>query len=295
MAKFKTLFFYFITLINILFISVSLAEVSVQDDEGNNIVLKTPANKIISLAPNITELLFSAGAGSKIIGAVPYSDFPEVAKKIPRVSGYPSIDIERIISLKPELIISWSSGNNKEQIKKLIRLGFTVYMSEPKKTLDIYNTIKRFGVLADTSDIAEESASQFLKKYNLLKKKYSNNKKVNVFYQFWNKPLMTVNGQHIISNIINLCGGVNVFSELHSLTPIVSTEAVIASKAEVIIAGGDNERKKQWISDWTPWLQMTSITKEKIYFIEPDLISRMGPRILQGAEQLCEALDKVRY
>ena len=273
---------------------MSWAEIKVQDDEGNLIILQNPANRIISLTPHITEILFSAGAGSKIIATVAYSDHPQAAKKIPRVSGYPSMDIERILSLKPDLVIVWASGNNKEQVEKLIELGLTVFISEPRQVIDIYKTIQRFGKLAGTNNIAEKSAEKFISHYEYLKEKYSKKEKVKIFYQFWNKPLMTINGQHIISNIINLCGGTNVFSKLNSLTPIISIEAVIASQTDVIVVGSNNEKKSKWISEWKPWLHLAAVKKDHLYFIDPDLLNRMGPRILQGADQLCELLDKAR-
>ena len=105
---------------------------------------------------------------------------------------------------------------------------------------------------------------------------------------------MTVNGQHLISNIISVCGGKNVFDKLHSVTPIVSIESVIASKAKVIIAGGNKDKELIWSKEWKPWFKLMKLKKDPIYFIEPDLISRMGPRVLIGAEQLCQILDKVR-
>ena len=297
MAKFKIdIFPFFIFLTIFFYSSLSWAEISVLDDEGNTVILKNPANRIISLAPNITEMLFSAGAGSKIISAVPYSDYPEEAKKIPRVNAYPSIDIEKIVSLNPDLVIVWSSSSasNKIQVERMRKLGLTVFMSEPRQPIDIYNTILRFGQMASTTRVASKIADDFIKKYYSLQKKYSNTEKLNVYYQFWNKPLMTVNGKHLISNIIELCGGANVFINLHSLTPKVSVEAVIASNAEVIIAGGNDDVKKRWSGEWKPWLPLTKVKKDHIFFIEPDLISRMGPRVLQGAEQLCHILETVR-
>lgn len=295
MCKFKTLCSYAIIFLSgIFFSSLSWAEIKVQDDEGNLIILQNPANRIISLTPHITEILFSAGAGSKIIATVTYSDYPQAAKKIPRISGYPSMDIERIVSLKPDLVVVWGSGNNKEQVEKLIELGLTVFISEPRQVIDIYKTIQRFGKLAGTNNIAEKSAEKFIKHYEYLKEKYSNKEKVKIFYQFWNKPLMTINGQHIISNIINLCGGTNVFSNLNSLTPIISIEAVISSQTDVIVVGSNNEKKSKWISEWKPWLHLAAVKKDHLYFIDPDLLNRMGPRILSGADKLCELLDKAR-
>ena len=276
------------------FSSLSWAEIKVQDDENNLIILQNPVNRIISLTPHITEILFSAGAGSKIIATVAYSDYPQAAKKIPRVSGYPSMDIERIVSLKPDLVVVWASGNNKEQVKKLVELGLTVFISEPRQVNDIYKTIRRFGKLAGTNNIAEKSAENFINHYKYLKETYSNKEKVKVFYQFWNKPLMTINGQHIISDIINLCGGTNVFSKLNSLTPIISIEAVIASQTDVIVVGSNNEKKSKWLSEWKPWLHLAAVKKDHLYYIDPDLLNRMGPRILSGADKLCELLDKAR-
>ena len=270
------------------------ATVSVIDDEGRTVKLQNPAERIISLAPHITESLFSAGAGNKIIGAVSYSDYPEEAKKIPRVGGYPSIDLEMILSLKPDLVIVWTSGNNASQVEKLSALGLTVFYSDPKIPEDIANTILRFGILAGSKNIAEKSSNEFLKHYLYLQNKYSHKAKVKTFYQIWNKPLMTINGQHLISNIISLCGGVNVFTELQTLTPKISIEAVIATNTEVIIAGGMGKAKPEWMKEWYPWQQIPAVKNKNVFFVEPSLLQRVGPRILQGADQLCALLDEAR-
>ena len=210
------------------------------------------------------------------------------------LGGEHTITLGALRALKPDLVVVWASGNNKKQVDKLIKMGLTVFISEPRQITDIYKTIQRFGKLAGTNNIAEKSAEKFIKYYEYLKEKYSNKEKVKIFYQFWNKPLMTINGQHIISNIINLCGGTNVFAKLNSLTPIISIEAVIASQTDVIVVGSNNEKKSKWISEWKPWLHLAAVKKDHLYFIDPDLLNRMGPRILSGADQLCELLDKAR-
>ena len=281
-------------LLNAALMSLVQAEVSVKDDKNNIVVLEQPAERIISLAPHITESLFAAGAGDKIIGAVNYSDYPEAAKKIPRVGGYPSADLEKIISLKPDLVIVWPSGNNLKQVEKLNAFGIKVFMSEPRYPEDIANTIKRFGVLAGTTDVAEKSYQEFLQHYNSLKKRFSKKKKVKVFYQIWNKPIMTISGGHLISEIIELCGGENVFANLNTLTPRISLEAVLASKSEIIISGGMGKARPDWVEEWRPWQQLPAVKNEQLYFIEPALMQRVGPRILQGADILCEFLDEAR-
>lgn len=270
------------------------AAVSVVDDEGTTITLQQPAERIISLAPHITESLFAAGAGNKIIGAVSYSDYPEAAKKITRVGGYPTADIEKIISLKPDLIIAWPAGNNLNQVEKLRAFGIKIYFSEPRYPEDIAKTIQRFGVLAGTSNIADKSTNDFLQHYKLLKNRFSKKEKVKVFYQIWNKPLMTINGSHLISNIIELCGGVNVFNDLKTITPKISIEAVIASNAEVIVAGGMGKKRPEWATEWKPWRQLPAVKNGQFHFVNPDILQRVGPRILQGADELCEILEQVR-
>ena len=282
-------------LINSIFIpSIATASVSVIDDEKNKVELVEPAKKIISLAPHITESLFAAGAGGKIIGAVSYSDYPEVAKKIPRVGGYPSLDLEKIISLKPDLVISWSSGNNKKQVDKLRSFGITVFLSEPRYPKDIAKTIQRFGVLAGTNNVAVKAADDFLQHYQSLQKRFSNKKKVKVFYQIWNKPIMTISGGHLISEIIELCGGENVFANLKTLTPRISLESVLASKSEVIISGGMGKARPEWVEEWKPWPELPAVKNGQLYFIDPALMQRVGPRILQGADKLCELLERAR-
>jgi len=276
------------------FSSLSVAAINVVDDRGRTIELATPAQKIISLAPHITESLYAAGAGKKIIGAVSYSDYPEEAKKIPRVGGYPTVDIERIVSLQPDLVIAWASGNNSKQIEKLISLGLTVFLSEPRYPKDIANTIKRFGMLAGTSDIANKKHDDFLKHYSSLKKRFSNKEKIKVFYQIWNKPLMTISGEHLISNIIELCGGENIFSSLKTITPKISLESVIAANSEVIVSGGMGKERPEWLDDWKSWPEMPAVKNQHLYFVDPSLMQRVGPRILDGAERLCDIFEKVR-
>ncbi len=285
--------------LNILLLSLGLmtavqADVSVKDDQGNIVSLQQPAKRIISLAPHITESLFAAGAGDKIIGAVSYSDYPEAAKRIPRVGGYPSADLEKIISLKPDLVIAWPSGNNLKQVDKLTTFGIKVFMSEPRYPKDIAKTIQRFGVLAGTNKIANKTANEFLKHYESLKEKFSHKEKVKVFYQIWNKPIMTISGNHLISEIITLCGGENVFADLKILTPRISLESVLASKAEAIISGGMGKARPEWLEEWKAWPELPAVKNAHLFYIDPALMQRVGPRILNGADKLCELLERAR-
>lgn len=277
-----------------LFAVPAFAEVRVTDDLGQAVILAQPARRIVSLAPHATETLFTAGAGSLIVGAVSYSDYPEAAKNIPRVGGYHNLDLERIAALKPDLVIAWAGGNPLQQVEHLRMLGLTVYVADPRRLEDIASSIERFGELAGTTKPAEHAASVFRTRLAGLERRYARRRPVDVFYQIWHEPLMTVNGDHLISRAIELCGGHNVFSGLALITPKIDLEAVLAADPVVIVASGMDAARPQWLDDWRRWPQLRAVRREQLVFIHPDLIQRASPRVLDGAEQLCRALDRAR-
>jgi len=264
----------------------------VLDDQGTKISSEKPARRIISLAPHLTEMLFSAGAGQYIVGTVSYSDYPVAAKNIKRIGLHDKLSLEDIIALRPDLIVAWESGNPHYIVEKLKSLGFVVFISEPRKLLDIPDSVKRLSLLTHTEPVIK--VKQYLEKYNKLKTKYSSKKEVKLFYQFWNNPLMTINGEHLISNVMHLCGAKNIFGELAMLAPAVSVEAVVDSNVEVIIVGGLLEQHTQWLNNWKKWLQLPAVKNKQLYNINPDLLQRHTLRIIDGAETLCEKVDLAR-
>jgi len=272
--------------------NVANAESFVLDDKGTKLSNEKPARRIISLAPHLTEMLFSAGAGQYIVGTVSYSDYPASAKSIKRIGSYDKFSLEQIITLRPDLIVAWESGNPHHIIEKLKSLGFVVFISEPRKLLDIPDSVQRLSLLTHTEPVIK--VKQYLEKYNKLKTKYSSKKKVKLFYQFWNNPLMTINGEHLISNVMHLCGAKNIFGELTMLAPAVSVEAVVDSNVEVIIVGGLLEQHRQWLNGWKKWLQLPAVKNKQLYNINPDLLQRHTLRIIDGAETLCEKVDLAR-
>jgi iron complex transport system substrate-binding protein len=279
-----------------LFLGAGLAraEVQVTDDTGAVLRLPAPAKRIVSLAPHVTETLFAAGAGDRIVGAVEYSDYPEAAKKIPRVGGYSRLDLEAIAALKPDLVIAWESGNAAANVAKLKGLGLKVYVTQPNHIEDIAKDLERYGKLAGTEAAANAEASRFRNRYNSLATRYSQRPEISVFYQIWKQPLMTVNGKQIISDALHLCGGRNVFANLPTLAPTVTVEGVIAANPEVIVASGMGDSRPEWLDDWRRWSSMTAIKQDNLYFVPPELIQRHTPRILDGAEKLCGHLEAAR-
>jgi iron complex transport system substrate-binding protein len=270
------------------------AEISVRDDAGQEVRLAAPARRIISLAPHVTETLFAAGAGDRVVGTVEYSNYPEAAKKAPRVGGYERIDLEAVIALKPDLVVGWQSGNSPAHLKKLAEFGLPVYLTQSNHIDDIAPTLEHLGELAGTAPVARAAAKAYRDRLADLRARYGSRPVVRTFYQVWHQPLMTVGGKQIISDAIRLCGGENVFGHLGSMAAAITEEAVIAADPEAIIASGMNEARPDWVDNWRRWKSLTAVIRDNLFFIPPDLIQRHTPRLLDGAEMLCNHLEKAR-
>lgn len=274
--------------------SAAHAEIVVTDDAGRQLRLAAPAKRIVSLAPHVTELLFAAGAGDKVVGAVNYSDYPEAATRLPQVGGYNNVDLEAVAALKPDLVVAWKTGNRGGNLDRLSALGIPVYVNEPRSLEDVASSLETLGRLAGTQLSAFHAAAAFRERQAMLQKRYGQRPPVRTFYQIWNQPLMTVNGEHLISKVIALCGGENVFAGLPQLAPTVGTEAVLAANPEAIVASGMGEARPEWLDQWKNWDRLTASQRGNLFFIPPELIQRHTPRILDGASRLCAQLEEAR-
>lgn len=269
------------------------ADIRVTDDSGQEVMLEQPARRIVSLAPNITELLFAAGAGAAVVGVSEFSDYPEAARSITRVGGGAGLDLEAILALRPDLVVAWQSGNPAGQVDRLRSLGISLFMSEPRQLVDVPDTLLRLGQLAGTATVAKASADSFSERYLQLRQRYAQRPVVSVFYQIWGQPLMTLNGEHLFSDVVRLCGGRNVFAELPALAPQLDIEAVLAADPEVIIVAVDDEASPQ-LAAWRRWPSLSAVAHGHVYAIGRDRLVRHTPRILDGAEELCMILEGVR-
>ncbi|MGB0722425.1 MAG: cobalamin-binding protein [Gammaproteobacteria bacterium] len=264
------------------------------DDTGQRVRLEHRATRIVALSPHLTELLFAAGAGERLVGAVEFSNHPEAAKALPRLGSYEGPDLERILALKPDLVVAWESGNGSRRIAQLRRLGLTVFTSEPRHLEDIPRTLEALGRLAGTSPVAREVAMDFRARLDALRARYARSSAVDVFYQVWDKPVTTLNGDHLVSRVMELCGGRNVFADLEGLAPVVSVEAVLDRDPRVIVAGGMADGARTWLQGWRRWPSLRAVREGHLVYIHPDHLQRHTPRILDGAEELCRVLDGVR-
>ncbi|HEY0635547.1 MAG TPA: cobalamin-binding protein [Gammaproteobacteria bacterium] len=275
-------------------LSLAAAPVEVSDGTGQRVTLHAPAQRIISLAPHTPELLFSAGAGARIVGAVDYSDYPAAANAIPRVGGYSRFDLEAVLALRPDLVVGWKSGNNAAALEKLQRLGIPVFRSEPRHLDAIPDEIDALATLTATQSQATPVTRAWRERLNALRAQHRASAPVSVLYEIWNQPLMTVSDQHLISDVIRLCGGRNVFAQLPALSAEVSIEAVLAADPQVIIASGMGEEHPEWLDDWRRWPTLQAVKGNHLYFIPPALLQRHTLRILDGAEQMCGQIARAR-
>lgn len=272
----------------------AMAEIRLQDDMGRTLVLEKPAQKIVSLAPHLTEVIFAAGAGDKLVGAVSYSDYPPEAAAIPRVGSYNSVSLEALVALQPDLVFAWRSGSGEEIVSRLEALGLKVYVEEPRKLEDVAHSLRMVGVLTASQATADAAADQFLHTLHTLRNTYTKRRPVSVYYQIWDEPLLTLNDDHIISDVLRLCGGSNVFGHAIPLVSRISAEAVIRADPQVIIASGMSEARPEWLDAWRSWDSMQAVSNDQLYFVPPDILQRHTPRIVQGAKILCEHLQGAR-
>jgi len=271
--------------------SVSAA-ITVRDDDGNTVTLQKPAQRVIAMAPHVTELLFAAGGADRIVGAVTYSDYPEAAKTIPRIGDNRLVDMERVIAMKPDLIVVWMHGSSERQIETLRQLGIPLFHSEPQKLEEIPDSLLRLGQLMGTESVAHPAAAALRTQLDALRKQYANRPPVRVFYQVWDKPLYTLSGAHIVSDAIRLCGGVNIFASLKTTAPIVSIEAVLQEDPEAIF--GTSEKNYGGVNLWRPYSNLKAVRNDNLFTLNGELLNRSGPRMVAGTAALCEKLELAR-
>jgi len=239
------------------------------------------APRIVSLAPHVTELVYAAGAGESLVGASEFSDYPAEALSLPRVGDAFRLDYERIVSLRPDFAVAWESGTPAASIARLEALGVRVVVLRVKVLDDISAALVELGGLAGTSQVAEAAAGSLRQGFAELRRQYANRSVVRVFAQLDDAPLFTVTGRHLISEMVALCGGRNVFAELPGLAPAVDLEAVIGADPELILYMGGNP-------------EPAATRLDSVIRIPPDLVARATPRALDGAREVCNAIERTR-
>ncbi len=269
-------------------------QVSAIDDEDTEIQLDAPAQRIVSLSPHATELLFSLGAGQQVVGIDSASDYPPQVARLPRIGNAHKINLEILLNLKPDLVVGWRDGNGQRNLQRLRELGLKVFVSQPDNIAAVNRNLIALGRLSGHGDQARQITQSLRKKRDQLASAHQHEPKVRVFYQIWGNPIMTLNGQHPVNEIIELCGGRNLFADLPGRAPSLNLEAVVAADPQVIIGSGMGSERPVWLDAWQRWPGISATRSGHLYQIHPDLLQRNGPRILDGAERLCRLLEQVR-
>lgn len=270
--------------------------ITLKDDAGRTVTLPAAAQRIVSLAPHITEILFNAGAGDRIVGTVEYSDYPEAAKQIPQVGGYDRVNFEYILMLQPDVIIAWHTGNHPDTLQKLGTLKVPVYLSEPKDLQAIAHNIRQMGILTGTETSANAAAEHFEQQWAALEKANAGKPEVSLFYQVWEEPLYTLGNGHFSRALFRLCGGRNIFDDLADPSPVITVEAVITRNPQVMLTGGHHGERDfdDWRNNWIAWQSIDAVKHNQMYMVDQDIYIRSSPRAIQGAADLCVLLDKAR-
>ncbi|MGE0558641.1 MAG: helical backbone metal receptor [Burkholderiales bacterium] len=268
------------------------APVVLRDARGHEIRLEQPARRIIALTPHLTELVFAAGAGARLAGVARFSDYPAAAKRLPVISDAGQFDLERILALKPDLVLAWQSGTPPDAVNRLERLGLPVFVSGAARLDDITRNLDAIATLADTLPESAAARAAFEDELQALRSRKYRGAPVRVFYEIWPRPLMTVNRAHIISDVIGLCGGINIFGSLEVLTPEVSREALLVARPEVALGGGSADSAQGFAARWAA--QVPPLDSIHAFHIPPDLIQRPTPRLMEGARRVCAHLEEVR-
>ena len=276
-------------------IGAAHAEVRVHDVNGDAVVLPQPARRIVSLAPHLTELLFAVGAGDRVVGTVAHADFPEAARQVPLVGDSAMLDLERIAALQPDLVLVWRHGNAPQQLRRLASLKLPTYAHEARALGDISRGLRDLGTLTGQASEAAQRADAFDRAVDALRARHVGQRRLRVFYQVWPQPLITLNGEHLISQALDVCGADNVFAAQRLLTPTVTEEAVLLADPDAIVTG--------WIPAYggTPpldaWQRLSALRAVRtgqLLTVNPDLLHRQSDRVVLGVQELCEKLDAAR-
>lgn len=251
-----------------------------------------PALRIVTLAPHLAELVFAVGAGGSLVGVSSYTDYPPEAAALPVVGDAFSLDQERLALLQPDLLLAWASGTPAHVVDELRGRGFRVESVRTRGLHDVATAIEHIGELTGHPQQARRAAGEFREGLRRLEAQHRDVPPISVFYQVSQQPLYTINGEHYVSDLIETCGGRNIFSDLGDLAPMVSVEAVLARNPEVMLASSDNPRDV--FAGWQRWRDLAANRYDNFFFLPANEIGRATPRLIDAGRTLCRILELAR-
>lgn len=271
----------------LLALPVQAATIRVLDDAGQTLEFAHPPQRIVSLTPHLTELLFAVGAGAQVVGVDSASDYPKAAQALPRVGDFSRISFERILALKPDLVIVWIGGNRAADVHGLSEMGLPILHTQATQLGDVARLLRLIGQASGHAREGNMVAQDFSVRLSALQVPARMQQPVDAFYQVWDRPLMTVGGTHWISDALAVCGARNVFADLRGLSPVVSREAVLQRAPELIISGSDAPDMRR---QWQRFSGLPAVKNHAFVQVDADLLHRPTPRLIEGVAELCAAV-----
>jgi iron complex transport system substrate-binding protein len=267
----------------------------VRDDLDRPVTVREPPLRIVSLTPGATEMLFAAGAGAELIATVEYSDEPPAARHVPRIGDVAAVDMERLVALRPDVVVAWPAGGNPAQREKIAGLHIPLYQQQLERLADLPASLRRLGALAGTQAAAERAARDVEARLAALTRTYGANgaRRPTVLLQVWNRPVYTVGGHHLMSDALELCGARNVFADLAEAGPVVDTEAVIARNPDIILAAAPPGEGAAWLADWKRFPSLAAVHNGRLVAFEDQALSRLGPSVIDATEGLCRTIARL--
>lgn len=261
---------------------------------GVTVCAAADPQRVVTLAPHLTELVFAAGAGERIVGTVDTSDYPPSARRIARIGDADHLDAERLLALKPDLVILWADGQPAAERALIERLHLPLLALGERTLEDVPSDIERLGQRLGTADMARRAAAAFRENVAALSSRYASRRPLRVFWQVWSAPMYTVGGPQVATEMLRHCGAVNVFADQTQGAVAVDEEAVIARRPDVLVVTGTAAENAEWIARWNSRSPLAALRAGAVVAVDPDLVNRMGPRLVDGLRQLCAGLDAVR-
>jgi iron complex transport system substrate-binding protein len=269
---------------------------TVTDDLARTVSVPAAPLRIVSLTPGATEMLFAAGAGAQVIATVEYSSEPPAARRVPRIGDVAAVDMERLVALRPDVVVAWPAGGNPAQRQKIAALGIPIYQQQVLRLADLPGSLRRLGALSGTEAAAERAAAELDVRLAALKSTYAARgaaQPPSVLLQVWNRPIYTVGGRHLMSDALAICGARNVFADLPEAGPVVDTEAVIARNPDIILAAAPRGEGAAWVADWKRFGSLAAVRRGRVVAFEDQALSRLGPSVIAATENLCRTIARV--
>lgn len=268
--------------------AASNPHITVADDFGHNVTVRAPPLRIVSLAPAATAMLVAAGAGGQLVGTIEYSGQPASEMKLPKIGSADAIDVERLITLRPDVVVVWPDGNNPAQIATLERLGISVYRQEATTLDSIPESLRRLGRLTGTAGVADRQADALAAKLVALRKEYANSgRSPTVLLEVWDRPLYTVGRSELMSDALGVCGARNVFADLPPRAPAIGVEAVIARNPDIIIAAAPPGQGAAWLAQWRRFPSLRAVTSGHLLAFEDQRLMGLGPGVIDATAAMC--------